>query len=636
MAQIPIGGQMTSIDVSSLALEATQRDVLMQSQKATDALQSIAASMGVALQKDNQVVKSNKEISSEISALSGRDKGMVETFRKGVNLSNSAVESLKDITGKEKLSETTGGMLTGLGLGALGAGLGSVFGLMEEYGASLAALRRTGGGLAVNLVELRSAAANVGIGMETLSKITTENGPAIRSLGSNMRNGTNEFLRLTQELRNSTKEMGFFGMGANEMGALLIDELEIRRQMSTQGIFEGQARENLVNSMKENLKLNEVMAGLNGQDVQDRIKARNDFRRNAVVAAASRNMSVEQIAAQKSAIEGLSAMGNTATPIVQKALENLISNIPMDNANTAFTQLAAAAQENGIDLRSALMNVQSDIMSGMDPKEIGDTVQALTNSFKQADVSSGFISRASAGQEGALLFLTTQQEAFGTAAEGMAAQAAASSDAMQQFNNQIGSAMAASGFANQMSVAGEQIRAQMISSMTNTLGLAPGGNFANFMDRLAAFPNSSGFENTLDFIVSTTAFASGTMGALKLLNISEDMNGLAGAQQDASVLAFTASVGAAAGNAFAAKALSFLTTMNGVAEAGEFAIKMGQEFDLTRETAAKLETAFVNLGYSYDNLVSFLKGAGSGLLVSITNWSDAPDPPAPPPRVGPQ
>ena len=36
MAQIPIGGQMTSIDVSSLALEATQRDVLMQSQKATD------------------------------------------------------------------------------------------------------------------------------------------------------------------------------------------------------------------------------------------------------------------------------------------------------------------------------------------------------------------------------------------------------------------------------------------------------------------------------------------------------------------------------------------------------------------------------------------------------------------------
>ena len=636
MAQIPIGGQMTSIDVSSLALEATQRDVLMQSQKATDALQSIAASMGVALQKDNQVVKSNKEISSEISALSGRDKGMVETFRKGVNLSNSAVESLKDITGKEKLSETTGGMLTGLGLGALGAGLGSVFGLMEEYGASLAALRRTGGGLGEDLVALRSAAASVGIGMETLSKITTENGPAIRSLGSNMRNGTNEFLSLTQELRNSTKEMGFFGMGANEMGALLIDELEIRRQMSTQGIFEGTARDNLVKSMKENLKLNEVMAGLNGQDVQDRIKARNDFRRNAVVAAASRNMSVEQIAAQKSAIEGLSAMGNTATPIVQKALENLISNIPMDNANTAFTQLAAAAQENGIDLRSALMNVQSDIMSGMDPKEIGDTVQALTNSFKQADVSSGFISRASAGQEGALLFLTTQQEAFGTAAEGMAGQAAASTEAMRLFNSQIGSAMAASGFANQMTVAGEQIRAEMISSMTNTLGLAPGGNFSSFMDRLAAFPTSDGFKNTLDFIVSTTAFASGTMGALKLLNISEDMDGLAGAQQDASVLAFTASVGAAAGNAFAAKALSVLATANGVAEAGQFALAMGRNYDLTEELAGTVATAMEKLGYSYDDLVSFLKGAGDGLLVSITNWSDAPDPPAPLPRTGQQ
>ena len=186
-----------------------------------------------------------------------------------------------------------------------------------------------------------------------------------------------------------------------------------------------------------------------------------------------------------------------------------------------------------------------------------------------------------------------------------------------------------------MTVAGEEIRAQMISQMTNTLGLAPGGNFSSFMDRLAAFPTSDGFKNTLDFIVSTTAFASGTMGALKLLNISEDMDGLAGAQQDASVLAFTASVGAAAGNAFAAKALSVLTTANGVAEAGEFGLAMGRNYDLTEELAGTVATAMEKLGYSYDDLVSFLKGAGDGLLVSITNWDKAPDPPAPLPRDNP-
>ena len=201
---IPIGGQMATIEVPDFAMETTQQDVLEQARKTSDALQSIAGAMGISIQTDNQIIKSNNTIANEIKSSNLKNGNVQQIFDKGIDLSSSAMDSLANLTGKEKLSETTSGMLGGMGLGALGAGLGSVFGIMEEYGVSLAALRRTGGGLGVDLIELRQDAADVGIGMETLAKITVENGNTIRSMGNSMNTGTSEFLRLSKELRGAT------------------------------------------------------------------------------------------------------------------------------------------------------------------------------------------------------------------------------------------------------------------------------------------------------------------------------------------------------------------------------------------------------------------------------------------------
>ena len=76
--------------------------------------------------------------------------------------------------------------------------------------------------------------------------------------------------------------MAFCGMSTKEMSSMLIDEIELRRSTRNEAFLEAGARDQMVNSMKENLKLNEVMASLTGQDVQDRIKARNEFRKNAI------------------------------------------------------------------------------------------------------------------------------------------------------------------------------------------------------------------------------------------------------------------------------------------------------------------------------------------------------------------
>ena len=614
---IPIGGQMATIEVPDFAMETTQQDVLEQARKTSDALQSIAGSMGISIQTDNQIIKSNNTIANEIKSSNLKNGKVQQIFDKGIDLSSSAMDSLANLTGKEKLSETTNGMLGGMGLSALGAGLGTVFGIMEEYGASLSALRRTGGGLGVDLIELRQDAADVGIGIETLAKITVENGNTIRSMGNSMNTGTSEFLRLSKELRGATKDMGFFGLGANEMGALLVDEMELRRQAGIIYNNEDNARKNLVDGMKNNLKLNEVLAGLNGQDIQDRIKARNEFRRNAVVAAASRNMTVEQIAAQDAAIQGLSAMGATASPVIQKAMENLIAGLPMDKANAAFTQLAAAASENGIDLRSALMNVQGDIISGMDPKAIAANMQALTNSFKNAEVSAGFITRAGAGQEGALLFLTTQQESYATVTADLVTTTQSVEEAMKKFSTFVGDGMAASGFANQMTVAGEQTRALLLKTMTDTLGLAPDGNYAKFMDRLADFPTSDGFKNLLDFVVGTQTFSSGTMGALRLLGISEEKDGAPGVQQDASVVALIAGIGAAAGNEFAGASKRVLDNVNAVAEFAQLSLATGQNFDITSAMSQEFMSLGSTISKSFENLNTFL--TDTTLSVFMTN-----------------
>lgn len=625
---IPIGGQMATIEVPDFAMETTQQDVLEQARKTSDALQSIAGSMGISIQTDNQIIKSNNTIANEIKSSNLKNGKVQQIFDKGIDLSSSAMDSLANLTGKEKLSETTSGMLGGMGLGALGAGLGSVFGIMEEYGASLSALRRTGGGLGVDLIELRQDAADVGIGMETLAKITVENGNTIRSMGNSMNTGTSEFLRLSKELRGATKDMGFFGLGANEMGALLVDEMELRRQAGIIYNNEDNARKNLVDGMKDNLKLNEVLAGLNGQDIQERIKARNEFRRNAVVAAASRNMSEEQLKAQAAAIEGLSSLGPSASPVIQKAMENLIAGLPMDKANTAFTQLAAAASENGIDLRSALMNVQGDIISGMDPQAMAANLQALTNSFKNAEVSAGFITRAGAGQEGALLFLTTQQESYATVTADLVTTTQSVEEAMKKFSTFVGDGMAASGFANQMTVAGEQTRALLIKTMTDTLGIAPDGNYAKFMDRLADFPTSDGFKNLMDFVVGTQTFSSGTMGALRLLGISEEQDGASGIQQDASVVALIAGIGAAAGNEIAGATKRVLDNVNAVAELAQLGLATGQNFD-----TSSITNEFMDLGNTIseraEQLLEFLKN--NTLSVFMTN----PPEPAPPPTGDP-
>ena len=533
MAQvnIPFGGSSVTVDVPDFAMEGTQQDVLEQASRQTDALQKIAASMGISIQNDQQETKSNKDLSSAIKkANSDEDKNFAR-LNKNLQSMNavSAASGLNRSTGSESLSGLAGkdGILGAMGLTAMGAQIGTLFGIMEEFGVALGALRRTGGGLGVDLLQLRQDAANVGIDMQTLSKITVENGNAIRSLGANTTEGTTQFLALNASLREATRDMGFFGMGSKEMSSLLIDEIELRRGTRNEAFLEANARDQMVDSMKENLKLNEVMAGLTGQDVQERIKARNEFRKNAIVAAAASQMNEKQLASQNALVDNLAGLGSAgaAGGPIQTALTNLIAGVPMDKFNDSFTQLSAAASAEGIDLRANLEEFSQMVTAGADPDAMMAASQDLINQFANIDVDNGILSRAGAGQTGAQMILQTRMEAFASTTQQGKTVADQVNENMTTLESAAGKAgTALSGMAAQIERAASQLQVTIMDSTLTAFNVDPNSpdGLMGFVGKLEELPSSETFKSAALFITEVATLATGAQGLLATVGIGNE------------------------------------------------------------------------------------------------------------------
>ena len=530
---IPFGGSTVTVDVPDFAMEGTQQDVLDQASRQTDALQKIAQSMGISIQNDRQETKSNKDLAAQIKkGNADEDKNFTQLNKSMRSMNISASNALQSASSSESLAGLMGkdGLLGTLGLGTVGAQVGTLFGILEEFGSAMGALRRTGGGLGSDLLELRRQASAVGLDMQTLAKITVENGNAIRSLGNNTIDGTTQFLTLNKSLREATREAGFFGMTTKEMSNLLIDEIELRRSTRNESFLEAGARDQMVASMRENLKLNEVMASLTGQDVQDRIKARNEFRKNAIVAAAQSRMNQEQLDSQNALVENLAGLGSAgaAGGPIQQALTNLIAGVPMDKFNDSFTQLSAAASGEGIDLRANLEQFSNMVKAGADPEDMKIASQELIQKFANIEVPDGLLSRAAAGQEGAMLLLTARQEAFAIKiGEGETVQQTVN-ETMSAFEIDVAAGGAAlSGLANQINAATAQLQTTLVDSTLlafNANVNSPDG-IKGFIDTLENLPSEPKFRAMIDLVTEVGTLVSGAQGVTALLGIGNENKG---------------------------------------------------------------------------------------------------------------
>ena len=396
--QIPIGGVSVGVEIPDFATEYTADQILNE-------LRQQSASLGVVAAKTSQTANiSNATITS--SAASTSSDNVANSI--GQKITNA----IQPLMSSENLAESIRGMFSGLGFEGLGAAIGTAVGIIEQLGNAMGNFARVGANAGASLVELRNSAGEIGLGLHELSGYVGTFGTTITSLGKNSTEGTRKLTDFVAQLRTTTQDVGYFGMNSKEMTQLMIDELEIRRQntsnMEMQNIQAGQ----LTEALKEQYIQQMSIARLTGQDVHARIRARMDMERDAVGAAALAQLQGEAGQAAREAAQSLTELGAGAQPMLQQAMANMILGLKPDLGNDGFTQYAAMAQSARIDVRGYLEQIAQSIASGN-----SETTNALIHQMAGAfdnlsEAQRGELARYSiAGVGGAAEVLTTAMQA---------------------------------------------------------------------------------------------------------------------------------------------------------------------------------------------------------------------------------
>ena len=516
--QIPYGGTSISIDVPDFALETTQQDIARESSESNNILSQIASHMGVEVKLSQEQSKATDQLVSKINQQTQETKSLGRQFKDGIsrmgrlgNASTSIQNSVGGIgSGREAMSQLVGkqGFLGNIpGLANAGASIGSLFGILEEFGASLGALRRVGAGVGSDLQLLRAEAAEVGISLETLGKIVTDNGTTVRSLGRTTVEGTRNFIELNKELRSQTESLGFFGMAADELAAILTDEIEIRRRASALNANENIDRQALAKSIKENLRLQEAMAAATGIDLTDRVKAQNEFRRDAQIAMRMRSMTAEEQATMQVATGDLTLFGERGS-VGYQMVSDLIKNGLIDGN---IGQVAGAAEVSGllstqgVDLAGTTQSIVAAIERG-DKERVTELMRDLSTSMKNID--SPELNRLAISNDAAATAIQMAADAIGYTAEQLEQAARVQADPANQAQ------MDSSAIANRLDVAASEFRVTLMESILKAFNVdsIQDSNFNTFVKQLEQFPTSEGFTQFMDMVSNFNATTSGAAG----------------------------------------------------------------------------------------------------------------------------
>jgi len=518
---IAFGGQNIGVEIPDIALESTMKDVLAEANSQTQILSAIAQKMGASSTSEQQtqkqtsndivnaIEKGNKEQEGLLSNLTGYTRRTMGNIR----------DDLIGISGKEKASDLSSGLFTALGLGAIGAQVGTFFGIMEEFGNSMSNLRRVGTGYLENLQKLRGETARIGLGLEQFGALVAENGITVRSLGNNTTEGTNELIKLTSRFREITKEFGYFGMSSQEMTRLLLDEVELKRRAMGSDKVNAATQTKLVDSLKEQLKLNEEMSSLTGQDIRDRIKASQQFESDSINAMLLSTLSDGQQAAVRAATAGFSQLGPTVQGSIQDALGASLAGMPAPAEFLNFLQFADSA---GVEASEQFNHILGLIEQGADPRAItaaGDQLAASFNDISDEQKRAIAI-QARSGVDGANMLAAVYAESTSSGAESIAESTANLAEAISKLEAAVSSgALRLSGTQADMDVVANEFRSELMESIIGAFGgdLSGSANgFTDFTDNLVQFASSKELGQALDFLSNVVTLMSGAQGIVAL------------------------------------------------------------------------------------------------------------------------
>lgn len=519
---IAFGGQNIGVEIPDIALESTMQDLLAEASAQKQLLSNIAQRLGT--DTTEQVSATRENTKEVVRALKEGDKSLARRLGEySMRTTNNLNNAIIDLKGDEKFSDLASGFAGALGFGALGAQLGTLFGILEEFGHTMGNLRRVGTGYLDSLQTLRNETANIGLGLEGFGALIAENGITIKSLGENTQEGSMRLIEMTKQFRELSKGAGYYGLSSQEMARLLVDEAELRRRSLGTGIANEKVQSDMVKSVEDQLKLNEAVAKLTGQDIRDRIKASQQFKSDAVNAALMSRMTDEQRRATEGAIQSLTQLGPSAQGGIGQAITNMLSGFDMFNNNDAFRGFVQMADAAGLDVRDSIANIVGMINSGADPKDIQAATDVLASSIKNIDGEAldMLITQAQANNEGAQAVLTARMESVSSGAETMAEATGKIGKSLDDLNAEIskGTTELAGTMAN-LETTAQQFRNVTMNSVLKAFGGDLEGNaaaFTKFVESIGNLPTSERFQKFSELVSEIVALGTGAQALFNVM-----------------------------------------------------------------------------------------------------------------------
>jgi len=272
--QIPIGGRAVPIEVPNFAMEDTQQSILSVSQQIRDAITGVEGN-------DRQTQSAINDLTREVASGNQQQRSLFRNLT-GQGSAGSAAAGFDRLGDVTKAGDFGQKLFDSMGMANIGVQFGMVFGTMEQLGEVLNKVGRVGVNFGDDLLKVQDQAAGLGLTLDQFGKIVGTQGNIMKGLGDNTEQGSRRFLDLATAVRKGISQFGYFGTKSDEMAMILADELEVRRQTIGTDRLRNLTEKELTKQMTESLAINEAMARLTGQDVQERRKAALEARRSAI------------------------------------------------------------------------------------------------------------------------------------------------------------------------------------------------------------------------------------------------------------------------------------------------------------------------------------------------------------------
>ena len=365
------GGQSVEVNASELASESTLNELL-------GAQKALNAALGAVKEEGNQ---SNNILSGIRRGIQEGNKNnekdnitlMRQMRQGGGNIVSQAAQSAQSAT---TFNSALSGFFSGLGSSIVATGFGMANQAAIDLGESFRFASRFGLDFGNNFLDVNKRLAGVGLDMSEFSKIIATNQAAIRSLSDSTQAGSMEFIKLNESFRKGAIAAGGFSMTSAEMAEYLGEELQIRRDSMNQEQFRNATTQEFSAAMLENLKQQQAMAKVTGQDVRERIKAQMEAKKS-VIAQSFLSEQSEETRAKFEAMTGALSQLPGGKALGEAIINGIATDLPANAfAPELIARLGGGAEElinfinqgfaNGGDLdmttlQSMVQNVASDV-----------------------------------------------------------------------------------------------------------------------------------------------------------------------------------------------------------------------------------------------------------------------------------